>query len=68
MKSWDCYELHYIFDHGGYFDSFGIVHFPHSMKERASDSIRHPNCKMISIPSIHGLCLIFETIHFVFDN
>ena len=61
----DAYEREYIYDHGWIIDKDGmLVLYPKQAARYTNKSIKDPNVRTLVLPSVHGVCLIFEGLHF----
>ena len=64
--SWDIVERHWIADHGWVVDKDGMLvltekQFSEYFWAGYSDM---KNVQTLTLPSVHGVCLLFEGIHF----
>ncbi len=65
--NFDPVEREYIFDHGGWLDANGMAVMPKARFEKAQYtgwSVRKDNTRTWTIPSQHGLSLLYEGEHF----
>ena len=61
----DNYERQYIADRGLRLDDDGLIVLTKRQAARMiGRSIYRPQVRTMTIPSIHGLCLLFEGKHF----
>lgn len=61
----DNYERQYIADRGLRLDDDGLIVLTKRQAARMTGrSIYRPQVRTMTIPSIHGLCLLFEEKHF----
>lgn len=67
MLHMDAYEREYILNQGWKIrdDGMIILTAEQARKARLGQSIRHPGKRTLTLPSIHGLTLIFEGMHFI---
>lgn len=67
MLHLDAYERDYIIDRGWTIRADGMIILTAEQARKASlgQSIRHPGKHTLTLPSIHGLTLIFEGMHFI---
>ena len=61
----DSYERQYIADRGLRLDDDGLIVLTKRQAAKMTErSIYSPQVRTLTIPSIHGLCLLFEGKHF----
>lgn len=63
----DAMMREYIFDHGIQIREDGKLIIPKHMERRLNigQSIRQPGTRTLTIPSIHGLTLMYEGQHWI---
>lgn len=60
----DSYERDYIADRGWRVEDGIIVLTKRQAAEFTGRSVHDPKLRTLTIPSVHGLCLLFEGKHF----
>ena len=70
MLHLDPYERDFVLDRGWRIREDGMIILTHEQALRADmgESIRHPGKRTLTLPSVHGLTLIFEGMHFLVEG
>ena len=63
----DSMMREYLLDHGAVIREDGVIEIPKRMERlmKIGTSIRRPGVRTLTIPSVHGLTLLYEGQHWV---